>query len=63
MGILSIWPTIRFLKWRKNVRQGETPDISEKMVKNTLMFIRIELLLVALIPLMAVFVARGMGHG
>ena len=62
MAILSIWPTIRFLKWRKQVKNGQTPEISEKMVKGTLMFIRIELLLISIIPLLAVFVARGTGH-
>ncbi len=48
MAILSIFPTMKFLKWRKQVRNGQEPDISEKSVKRLLMFIRIELLLVAL---------------
>ncbi len=61
VAILSIWPTIRFLRWRKQVKNGESPEISDKLVKNTLMFIRIELLLVAIIPLLAVLVARGVG--
>ncbi len=61
VAILSIWPTIRFLRWRKQVKNGESTEISDKLVKNTLMFIRIELLLVAIIPLLAVLVARGVG--
>ncbi|MCB2222470.1 MAG: DUF2214 family protein [Bacteroidetes bacterium] len=61
MGILSIWPTIRFLRWRRGVNKGETPDISDKLIKSTLMFIRIELLIVAIIPLLAVMIARGIG--
>ncbi|MCB0804517.1 MAG: DUF2214 family protein [Bacteroidales bacterium] len=61
VGIISIWPTILFLKWRKSVKKGETPLIEEKKVKRTLMLIRIQLLLVALIPLLAVMVARGYG--
>lgn len=59
MGILSIWPTRRFLIWNKQAKSGQTPEISDKLVKGTLMFIRIELLLVIIIPLLAVFVARG----
>jgi len=61
VGILSIWPTRKFLRWRKEVKRGETPDVNEKQVRRTLMFIRIELLLVAIIPLLAVMVARGYG--
>lgn len=59
LGVLSIFPTIKFLKWRKQIKQGEEPDISEKGVKKLLMFIRIELLIIAIIPLLAVLIARG----
>lgn len=62
IAVLSIFPTMKFLKWRKQVRNGQEPDVSEKSVKRLLMFIRIELLLVAIIPLLAVMIARGMGH-
>lgn len=61
MGILSIWPTVRFLKWRKQINKGLTPGITEKSVKNTLILIRIELALVVIIPFLAVLVARGVG--
>lgn len=61
IGILSIFPTIKFIKWRKQARLGEDPDVGEKAVKRLLMFIRIELLLVAIIPLLAVMIARGIG--
>jgi putative membrane protein len=56
---LSIFPTIRILKWRKQINRGEEPDVNEKGVKKLLMFIRIELLLAAIIPLLAVLIARG----
>lgn len=59
MGILSIFPTVKILKWRKQIKRGEEPQITEKGVKKLLMFIRIELLLVAIIPLLAVMIARG----
>ena len=57
--ILSIFPTIKILKWRKQIKRGEEPDITEKGVKKLLMFIRIELLLITIIPLLAVLIARG----
>ncbi len=59
IGILSIFPTIKFLKWNKQIKRGEEPEITEKVVKKQLMFIRIELLLIAIIPLLAVMIARG----
>jgi len=62
IAILSIFPTMKFLKWRKQIRNGNEPDVTEKSVKRLLMFIRIELLLVVAIPLLAVMIARGMGH-
>jgi len=59
IGILSIFPTIKFLKWRKQIKRGDEPVITEKGVKNLLMFIRIELLIITVIPLIAVLIARG----
>ena len=59
LGVLSIFPTIKFLKWRKQINRGEEPDITEKGVKKLLMFIRIELLIIAIIPLLAVLIVRG----
>lgn len=53
--ILSIFPTRKFLKWRK---ESENMP-SDKELKKQLMFIRIELLLLAIIPLLAVMVANG----
>ena len=61
IGVLSIFPTVKFLKWKKQIRKGENPAIDDKAVKRLLMFIRIELLLVAILPLLAVMIARGAG--
>lgn len=57
--ILSIFPTIKFLKWRKQINSGESVEISDKEAKKQLMMIRIELLLLAIIPLLAVMVSNG----
>ncbi len=61
MGVLSIFPTLKFLRWKKQFRRGEDPEISKKTVKRQLMFVRFELLLVTIIPLLAVMIARGKG--
>ncbi len=62
IGILSIKPTIYFLKWRKNIREGIPIVIAEKDYKKISMTIHIELTLVILIPLLATFLARGFGY-
>ena len=61
MAIISIFPTIKFLKWRKQVINGQEPDLNEKTVKKLLMLVRIELLILVTIPLLAVMLARGFG--
>jgi len=58
---LSIYPTRKFLKWRRQVNASEIIEPGEKEVKKQLIFIRIELLLLAIIPLLAVLVASGTG--
>lgn len=59
LGVLSIFPTLKILKWKKQYNRGENPEISEKQVKRLLVFIRIELLILAIMPLLAVMIARG----
>ncbi|MCB2207743.1 MAG: DUF2214 family protein [Bacteroidetes bacterium] len=61
MVIISIFPTLKLRKWNRQARQGNHLDVSDKDIKKQLMFIRIELLLLAIIPLLAVMVALGKG--
>ncbi len=57
IGVLSIYPTIFFMKQRK----GEESDIVKvpKMIK---MMIRFELLLLFIMPLLASLMAKGIGQ-
>jgi putative membrane protein len=57
IGILSIWPTVFFIKQRKGDPQ-ELVTIPSKI----LLFIRLELLLLFIIPLLAGLMARGIGY-
>lgn len=58
VGLLSIGPTVRFLRWRRNLRaSGVLPSDGE--IRSTRRLVMIEAHLVALIPLAAVFLARG----
>ena len=60
VAMMSIVPTLRFMRWRRNLRAtGALP--TELEIKKTRRLIMIEAHLVALIPLLAVFLARGVG--
>ena len=60
VAVMSIVATLRFMRWRRNLRAtGALP--TELEIKKTRRLIMIEAHLVALIPLLAVFLARGVG--
>jgi putative membrane protein len=54
LGVLSIWPTVFFIKNRKG-DQSEMVDIPKRIF----MFIRIEILLLFVMPYLAVLIAKG----
>ncbi|MGQ5524554.1 DUF2214 family protein [Chitinimonas sp. PSY-7] len=59
VGILSIYPTLRFIAWKRvAVSEGKVVPIE---LKRVVMLIRIELLLLLLIPVLASMMARGIG--
>ncbi|WP_213956043.1 DUF2214 family protein [Variovorax sp. dw_954] len=60
VGIVSAFPTITYMRWRKTLRAtGALP--AEAEVKKTRKLVMIQAHLIALIPLFAVFLARGYG--
>lgn len=61
VGLLSIYPTIAFLKWRKLPKDHEGVSFDNTTYKRILTVIRIEVTLVFLIPLFATLMARGIG--
>ena len=60
VGVLSIFPTLNYLRWRKALRAGGTLP-SDVEVKKTRKLVMIQAHLIAVIPLAAVFFARGFG--
>lgn len=58
LAILSIFPTVFFLKNRKGASPEEIVEIPGRIK----MFIRIQLFLLLLIPLCATLMARGIGY-
>lgn len=61
VGLLSIYPTIAFLKWRILPKDQELFTYDDSTYKKLLTFIRLEVVLVFLIPLFAALMARGLG--
>ena len=61
VGLLSILPTVVFFKWRGAVKAAQVPAPSARQVRLETWSIRLELLLLLVIPLLAALMARGYG--
>jgi putative membrane protein len=59
VALLSIYPTIKFLGWRKALREGRAPDFDLGTRRKVRMLVHLELTLLFVIMLMAVMMARG----
>jgi putative membrane protein len=62
VGLLSIYPTIKFLGWRKALREGRVPELDAGTRRKVRMLIHIELTLLFVIMLMAIMMARGVWY-
>jgi putative membrane protein len=60
-ALLSIYPTVRFLAWRKPIAQNQVPAISDQEVARIKMILRLETLAIAVIIFSAAMMARGIG--
>lgn len=60
VGLMSIKPTLMFIRWRRELRAGGTMP-AEGEVRQARKWVMRQAHLIALIPLVAVFLARGFG--
>lgn len=60
-GLLSIYPTVRFLSWRRHTRAGEAPVVSAKEYRRLNTVLRIEMVLLVALILCASLMAKGVG--
>lgn len=60
-ALLSIYPTVRFVSWRKSIARNEVPEISDQEVSRIKLILRLELLAIAIILFSAAMMARGVG--
>jgi len=63
VGLLSIYPTVRFLKWRAQTSKGQAPVISEQEYSRIMFFLRAELVLLLGVALCASLMSRAAGLG
>lgn len=61
VAIISITPTVRFIRWGRAMAQGGPPPSPDDM-RAVRRLVHVELMLLALMPLMAVLMARGIGR-
>ena len=61
VGLLSIDPTIRYIRWNRTLRQNEVPEISETEYRRTRLLLSLEVIGIAVILLAAPMMARGIG--
>ena len=61
VGLLSIDPTIRYIRWNRTLRQNEVPEVSETEYRRTRILLSLEVIGIAVILLAAPMMARGIG--
>ena len=61
VGLLSIYPTIRFLKWRAQTSNGQAPSVSEQGYWRIRLVLIAELVLLLSVVLCASLMERGIG--
>ncbi len=60
-ALLSIYPTMRFVSWRKLTPRNQVPEISDQELSRIKLMLRLETVAIALILFSAAMMARGIG--
>ena len=61
VGLISIDPTIRYMRWNKSLSENNAPEINESEYKRTRLILWLEVIGIAIILLAAPLMARGVG--
>lgn len=61
VGLLSIDPTIRYIRWNKSLSENRSPEISDSEYRRTRLILWLEIFGIAVILLAAPMMARGVG--
>jgi len=60
-GLISIYPTLTFLSWRRSMRSGSAPTAQEHVVRRLRLCLTLEALLIIVVLGCAALMARGFG--
>ncbi|WP_134605236.1 DUF2214 family protein, partial [Pseudomonas aeruginosa] len=60
-ALVSLLPTVTFLGWRGALKAGEVPAVTPARGRRVVLAVRLQLLLLLVIPLLATLMARGFG--
>jgi putative membrane protein len=60
-ALLSIYPTVRFVSWRRDFAKGHAPELTGQEVARIKLILRLEVLAIAVILFSAAMMARGIG--
>jgi putative membrane protein len=63
VGLLSIYPTIRYIKWNSFLKVGQAPEIPDDEFRRVRLLLNLELVGLILILFAAPAMARGIGLG
>lgn len=61
VGLLSAYPTIRFIKWNSTLQENHPPEVPDAEYKRIRLFLWLELVGIVLILFAAPMMARGIG--
>jgi len=59
VGLLSIYPTMQFIKWRSATRAGQAPSVDERVSARIALLLKLEMLLLLAIVVAASLMAKG----
>ena len=61
VGLMSIDPTVRYLRWNKALGENRAPEINDREFKQTRLLLSLEVAGLAVILFAAAWMARGIG--
>jgi putative membrane protein len=61
-GLLSIFPTVTFLKWNRALKQGSVPTLPDALKRKLRLILHAEASLLLLVMLCAAMMAKGIGY-
>jgi len=61
VGLLSVDPTIRYIRWNRSLSEGRAPEIGDSEYRRTRLLLQLEMAGIVLLLLAAPLMARGVG--